>query len=244
MDVPPAADFLFELRPEEFTAERDRLAKELKSSGSDDEAAAVKALKRPSVPAHALNLVARRHGDLVEGLLEADQRMRTAGSRSRMDEAKADRQKAISAIVAKASELMGEEDRPVTAQVREKITESLLAASTDDETRESLKSGTLLKEAVPSGFGGPITAFEPESGDDASRKLRERAAKLRAEADAKFAEAKKALADSERALREARELEEASAAAKERSQKLGNIARRSEELAKEKLSEAEELESR
>lgn len=244
MDVSPAAEFLFELKPEAFTAERDRLAKELKKSGDDEESAAVKALKRPSVTAYALNLVARRHGKLIEDLLDAGERMRTATSRGKMDEAKADRQKAIALITGQAAELMGEEDRPVTAQVREKITETLLAAATDDETRESLKSGTLLKEAVSSGFGGAVTSFEPESGDDASRKLRERAAKLRAEADAKFAEAKKALADSERALREARELEEASAAAKERSQKLGNIARKTEELAKAKLSEAQELENR
>ncbi|HEX2179636.1 MAG TPA: hypothetical protein VHL54_09010 [Actinomycetota bacterium] len=244
MDVPPAAEFLFELKPEEFTAERDRLAKELKKSGDDEQAAAVKALKRPSVTAYALNRVSRRYRELIDDVLAAGERMRTATSRGKMDEAKADRQKAIAEIASQAAELLAEEDRPVTAQVREKITETLLAAAIDDGTRESLKSGTLLKEAVPSGFGGPITAFEPESGDDASRKLRERAARLRAEAEAKFAEAKKALADSERALREAKELEEASAAAKERSQKLGNIARKTEELAKAKLSEAEELENR
>lgn len=244
MDVPPAAEFLFELKPEEFTTERDRLAKELKKSGEDEEAAAVKALKRPTVTAYALNLVARRYGGLIENVLAAGERMRTATSRGKMDEAKAERQKAIAEITSQAAGLMAEEDRPVTAQVREKITETLLAAATDDETRDSLKSGTLLKEAVPSGFGGPIASFEPESGDDAARKLRERAAKLRADAEAKFAEAKKALADSERAMREAKELEEASTAAKERSEKLGNIARRTEELAKAKLSEAEELENR
>ncbi len=244
MDVPENAEPLFELKPEEFTAERDRIAKELRKSGDEEGASAVKSLKRPSVAAYALNLVARRHADLVKALLDADERLRTAASRGKMDEAKADRQKAISAITGRAAELLEGEDRPVTAQVREKLTESLLAVATDDETRERFKAGTLLKEATPSGFGGPVTSFEPDSGDDASRKLRERAAKLRADAEAKFAEAKKALADSERALKEAKELEEASAAARERSQKLGNIARKSEEQAKARLSEAQELENR
>jgi len=244
MKLPEAAEPLFELAPEEFTAERDRIAKEMKKQGEDEASAQVKALKRPSVTAYALNLVSRRHPDLVEAMLEADEQLRTAKSRTDMDKAKADRQKAIAAISGKATSLLADQDRPVTAQVKERLTETLLAVATDDETRELLKSGHLLKEAEAGGFGGPVTAFDAAPPDDDNRKIRERSSKIRAEGEAKLAEAKKAKADSERALHESKELAEASAAAKERAGKLANIAKKAEELGRAKLAEADELENR
>lgn len=244
MNLADAAEPLFELSPEEFTAERDRIAKELKKQGEDNQAAAVKALKRPSVTAYALNLVSRKQPGLIEAMLEADERLRTAKSRTEMDKAKADRQKAISAITGKATSLLAEQERPVTAQVKEKLTETLLAVATDEDTRERLKSGHLLKEAEAGGFGGPVTAFDVVPADSGERKLLGRASKIRAEAEAKLAEAKKARADSKRALHESRELAEAAAAARDRAAKLANIAKKAEELGRAKMAEADEMESR
>lgn len=244
MNLPEPADPLFEIAPEEFTAERDRIAKQLKKQGEAGAAAKVKALKRPSITAYALNLVAGRHPELIRSLLEADERLRTAKSRAEMDGAKADRQKAISAISGRAITLLTEQGRPVTAPVRERMTETLLAAATDDETRERLQRGRLLKEAEAGGFGGPVAIFDAVEPDDERRKVSRRVFRLRAEAEAKLAEAKKSRADSDRARHEAGELAEASAAAKDRAGKLANLARRAEEVGRSKLAEAEELEGR
>lgn len=244
MNLPESAEPLFEVAPEEFTAERDRIAKELKKQGDDDAASAVKSLKKPSITAYALNLVARRHSELIDELLEADEKLRTAKSRAEMDAAKGERQKAISSITGKATSLLEEQERSVTAQVRERLTETLLAVATDDATRELLKAGRLLKEAEGGGFGGPVTAFEESPADDRQRKLHERVSKIRGEGEAKLAEAKKAKADSEKALHESKELAEASAAARDRAGKLANIAKKAEQLGRAKLAEAGELESR
>lgn len=244
MDLPEAAEPLFELAPEEFTAERDRIAKELKQQGDGEAAGGVKALKKPSVTAYALNLVSRGHPELVEAMLEADQHLRSAKSRTDMDKAKAERQKAISAITGKATSLLEERNRPVTAQVKERLTETLLAVATDEETRERLKSGHLLKEAEAGGFGGPVVTFDAAPAGEGDRKARDRVSKIRAEAEAKLAEAKKAKADSERALHESKELAEASAAAKDRAGKLANIAEKAEELGRARMGEAGELENR
>lgn len=244
MTLPAEAENLFALPPGSFTAERDRLAKELKKGGDAEGAAAVKALKRPSVAAHGLNLVARRSPKLLERLLDAGDRLGSATSRKAMEEAKADRQAAIAEVTAEASSLLEDGGHPASAQVREKITETLLAAATDSETRELLKAGRLQKEAVPTGFGGPVVAFEPPDDEPARPKGSSRAEKLRAEADAKFAEAKKAAADAQKAREEARQLAEAAEAAAERAEKFGNLARKAEELAKAKLEEAKEMESR
>ncbi len=178
MNLPESAEVLFELPPEDFTAERDRIAKDLKKQGEDESAAVVKALKRPSVTAYALNLVARQHAGLVDDLLKADEDLRGARSRGAMDDAKAARQKAISAITSKATSILGDQDRPITAQVRERLTETLLAVATDDETRAGLKAGRLLREAEGGGFGGPVTAFDAVPEDDEGRKLKERVKKL------------------------------------------------------------------
>ncbi len=242
MNLPDEAEALFELAPENFTAERDRIAGDLKKQGDIEPAALVKALKRPSVTAYALNLVARRHPALVDDLLEADEQFRNSRSRTEMDDAKAARQKAISVISSTAASILGDQDRTVTAQVRERLTETLLAVATDDRTRAALKAGRLLKEVEGGGFGGPVTAFDTLPTDDEDRMRRERIEKLRSEAEAKQVEANKARADSERADHESKELAEASAAAGERAGKLANIARKAGELAEAKLAEAEELE--
>ena len=204
----------------------------------------MKALKRPSVAAYGLNIVARGHPDLITDLIDAGERLGAATSRKAMEEAKADRQAAIGAITTQAASLLEGQDRPVSAQVREKLTETLLAAATDEETRERLKAGQLLKEAVPGGFGESVVAFAPEVEEGEHRRTSDRVGKLKAEADVKLAEARKAAAESMRAMRESEELEKAAAAARERAEKLDNIARRAEELAKIKIAEAAELQER
>lgn len=246
MDLPEEAGALFELVPEEFTAARDRLARELNKQGDSGAAAAVKALKRPSVAAHALNLVARRHGYLVQRLLDADERLRTATSRTAMEEAKGDRQQAIAAIGSQAAALLGEQDRPVTAQVKERITQTLLAVGTDDQTRDQLGAGTLLKEASPGGFGGPVPVFqdEPVGGtQDTERAGLRRIEKLRGEAEARRAEAQRLRVRAERARRESEELAQASANALKRSEGLVKQAAAAEHDAQAMLAEAEKLQS-
>src|SRR5947208_10683617 len=62
---------LFELDPKDFVAARDQLVRELKASGDKEGAAAVKALKRPTVALWALNQVARQQPDAVDALVAA-----------------------------------------------------------------------------------------------------------------------------------------------------------------------------
>jgi hypothetical protein len=62
---------LFAVDPAEFVAARDELVRQLKSDGQREEAAAMKALRRPPVPIWALNRVARDSGDAIDALLAA-----------------------------------------------------------------------------------------------------------------------------------------------------------------------------
>ena len=70
------ADDLYGLPLDEFTAARDALAKRLRGEKRREDADAVKALKRPSVAAGAINLAVREHG--ADDLLAAGEELRTA----------------------------------------------------------------------------------------------------------------------------------------------------------------------
>jgi hypothetical protein len=56
----PVADDLYALPPGEFTRARDERAKGLRKEGRRDEADEVKALRKPTVAAWALNQLARQ----------------------------------------------------------------------------------------------------------------------------------------------------------------------------------------
>ena len=70
------ADELYGLPLDEFTAARDALAKRLRGEKRREDADAVKALKRPSVAAGAINLAVREHG--ADDLLAAGEELRSA----------------------------------------------------------------------------------------------------------------------------------------------------------------------
>lgn len=71
-------DELFALAPEGFTAARDALARRLRSEGDREAATAVKALRRPTAAAWALNQVVRQHRDEVEALVHAGEALAEA----------------------------------------------------------------------------------------------------------------------------------------------------------------------
>ena len=62
---------LYGLPLDEFTAERDALAKRLRADGERDEAALVKKLRKPSVPAWAVNQAVRKDKRAAKALLRA-----------------------------------------------------------------------------------------------------------------------------------------------------------------------------
>src|SRR5690554_2729969 len=79
--VPEVAVGLYALPPGEFVAARDALVRDLRAGGDRATAAAVKALRRPTVAAWALNQVARAEPDVVTTVLEAAEALRHAQRR-------------------------------------------------------------------------------------------------------------------------------------------------------------------
>jgi hypothetical protein len=141
------ADDLYGLPDDEFTAARDALAKRLRGEKRREDADAVKALRRPSVAAAAINRAVREHG--AEDLLAAGEALRQAheallsgdGDAKTVREATARERAAVRAFTQLA---VGEGASPST---QERVQATLHAASIDDDVRELLVAGRLEREA-------------------------------------------------------------------------------------------------
>lgn len=154
-------DELFSSDPAEFTAARDALAKRLRADGEKDRAAQVKALRRPTAAAWAVNQVARRHPQLVDDVreagraLERSQRRMLSGLRDAgMAEATRARREAVDAAVAAAGDLLASAGTKPDAH-QDKLRATFEAASLGGDALDAVRDGRLAKELPPpSGFGG------------------------------------------------------------------------------------------
>jgi hypothetical protein len=168
---------LFALAPEEFTAARDRMAKDLKAGGDSKSAAEVKALRRPTLAAWAANQVVRREPKGADALLEAGNELRKAQRRALsgvsgaagLREATERRRKAVRSLLKATQAILDEAGRASSPGTMEAIQATLEAASTDEEAGTAFRQGRLAKEfPTPAGFGAveglSLVAAPPEPG--------------------------------------------------------------------------------
>ena len=101
-----AADELYGLPLAEFTKARDELARRLRKEGKGDEADAVKALRKPTAAAWALNQLSRQRPKDIKALLATGKRLRKAhealiggGDRSALQKASAEERELIDSLV-------------------------------------------------------------------------------------------------------------------------------------------------
>jgi hypothetical protein len=167
-------DELYAGDPGRFVAARDALARELKAAGRPREANEVKALRRPSLVAAALNHAVRGQPESVDALLDATAevgRVQAAGGgAAALREASASRRAALTAL-AKAASTSHLDDALAT----------LDAASLDPDLHPLLRAGRFTTELTPSGFGFAVAPDEPDADDAAEA---EAAAARRAELEA------------------------------------------------------------
>jgi hypothetical protein len=155
-----AGDELFGLPPEEFVAARDELARRLRREGDAEAAKQVKALRRPSLSAWAVNRLARERGRALRPLLAAGEQLRAAhqaalageGAAELRSAAKAERE-AVAALVETALELLREAGHPTTDATRDRVAATLHAAAASPEAADLVRDGRLTGDLDPSGFG-------------------------------------------------------------------------------------------
>jgi hypothetical protein len=154
-------DALYALPLERFTAERDALAKEIRREGDAGAAARVKSLRKPTVAAWAVNQIVRREPEAASALLDAGSALASAhaelasggGSAERLRKASAREEEAVMRLVEHARRLKAERSKSLGEATLERVTETLHAASLDEEVRELVASGRLDRERRAVGIG-------------------------------------------------------------------------------------------
>lgn len=144
---------LYLLPPEDFTAARDAAAKQARADGDAVGAQALKALRRPSVAAHLVNLLADREPELLAQLLELGPALasaQVAGSGDALRELGAQRRQLVDAVTARAAELAR---REVSPAAREEVAATLEAALADLASADAVRSGRLVRALSYAGFG-------------------------------------------------------------------------------------------
>lgn len=150
-DLDDISERLYALPPEDFTAARDN---EARSVDDKQLRAAVKALRRPTVPAWLVNRLAAEQPELMDQLLDLGPALAAAQQEGRGDalrELGQQRRALVAAVAGAAVDLGG---RPVTAQVRLEVEQTLEAALADPASDEAVRSGRLVRALTYAGFGG------------------------------------------------------------------------------------------
>jgi hypothetical protein len=167
----PDVRALYEVEPDRFVEARDRLAKELRAGGRDDDAAAVKKLRKPSVVAWSLNAAAREGPDDVAALLEAGEELRRAQRKALSKAGTEDlfaateaRKRAVRAVADRAIDALGGRGEAH----RDRIVSTMEAASLDRELGQRLREGTLDRDAQPTTGFDAIEGFELLQGGAAA----------------------------------------------------------------------------
>jgi hypothetical protein len=180
MGEPPIDDAaaLYREPPETFIQARNALATQLRERDRPDQAAAVKALRKPTVPAWALNQLADRDPDGVRGLLDAGAELRAAQqaavssdrSSKRLREATEARRGAVARLVLVAERVFDDSGRAAGGHLDE-VRAALETASVDEEAGERLRAGTFERPPeAASGFGDVFGLTLVEGDEDDSSK--------------------------------------------------------------------------
>lgn len=158
-----------------FTAARDKLARTLRKAGDKAAADQVKALRKPTVSAWAINQLARKERMKIRSLLVAGETLRNAhtdvlggGQPAKLRDATDAERKVVGHLVSSAADVLAQAGHPASENMLERIATTLRAASVDDEGRALLEQGRLTRDLDPSGFG-PLVALPRQRKQQSSR---------------------------------------------------------------------------
>jgi hypothetical protein len=200
------ADDLYGLPLDRFIPERGTLVKALRADKRRDEAAAVAALRKPSVAAWAVNQVVRSQPPGMQELFAAGDELRDAQARllagsgdGRSLRAANERERdAVDELVRAARGLLSSEGHELSPAVVDRVADTLHAAALDAGAREQVRAGRLERELRHVGLGlgespdpfatAPASAPERPKPGSAKREEREERERLRRE----LSEARKA----------------------------------------------------
>src|SRR4051794_1826730 len=155
-------DHLYGLPPEQFVPQRDARAKRLRAEKRRADADEIKALRKPSVAAWAVNQAVRSQPQAARALWDAGDalvaaqedllagRGDAAGLRAAADGERA----ALDGLLDAARGLLTGQGRDLGEGTIERVRETLHAAAIEPATREDVAAGRATRERAHSGLGG------------------------------------------------------------------------------------------
>ena len=165
------ADRLYAEPLPDFTPARDAAVKELRSD--KELAARVKALKKPSIAAWALNLLVRRDSTKIDQVLELGESLRAAAESMSGEDLRAltrQRRQLTNALAGTARDLAREQDVRLTSAVIDQVEGMLTAAMLDPIAARVVRSGLVLTSFTSTGVSDidvdAVCAVPEALGDD------------------------------------------------------------------------------
>lgn len=230
----------------DFTNRRNALAKELRDAGDREAADDVKALRKPSLPAWAINQGVRADHKAAAKLLDAGDALRGAheqalgGDADDLRVAMAKEADAVEAMTMAA--VRAGEPEKLAGGMLDRVRDTLRAVAGDEELRSEFEAGCVTRDRKPVGLGGMALGATPRGSSSKRKRKRPSGptAAQRRKADAKVTKARKALDARRRDVAAATEKSERSRrAAKEAEARVAD-AEEAERLAGEDLGAAQE----
>lgn len=151
-----AVDELYVLAPSDFLAARTRLAAAAKAAGDTAVAAAITALRKPTLAAWAVNVMARRRPDDLDRLAELAADLRDAQHQldgPRMTALARSRTTLVDELVATLSGVVSEAGGRLTPAAARDAGATFVAALASPAATEAVVSGRLTRALEYAGFG-------------------------------------------------------------------------------------------
>jgi hypothetical protein len=145
-------DHLYAVDPEDFVSARTALAEQLRADGDRERAAAVRKLAKPTRAAWAVNRLVRDRPDEIRALVDAGEAL--AGAQEQL---LAGADAGVLRGAAEAARRLVDalaDEAPVDGPARDKVRATLHAATVDEDVRQDVAAGRVVREQSASGFGG------------------------------------------------------------------------------------------
>jgi hypothetical protein len=193
-DLAAEAEKLLAVVADEFVAERQRLARELREAGRSDEAATVARLRKPPPVVLAVNRAVRARPKAARRASDAALRVKKTqvdGEPDAYRRALDELDGSLDLLAQVAVAHVAPRGKGASDAMRRRIHDLLRSAVADDGAREALRRGVLVEEQEASGFS-PFAGMSPQPGRRGGGTAAPSQAKQR---DAKRREREQALRD-------------------------------------------------
>lgn len=209
-ELPSEAKPLLAATPEDFVAERDRAARELRQAGRSEDALAVSRLRKPSAVVLAVNRAARDRPQAAKDAVRAAEHLaktQLSGDAGQYRKSLDELERAL-ALIAEVAVAQLSRGKPASETMRRRVADLLRASAADSDARAALEQGVLQEEGEAAGFSAfaGMAPRERRRRPSSSTAAKEAARKERAQREREqrleedLARAEESLEEAERAL--------------------------------------------